>query len=161
MSTTKNLKKKCCYKHWKNITKPINGKECSTFERLTITCTFEELTAQYVLDVLAMRQHIFLLEWQQLQFGDLIKNLKVGEVIMVIDFAKNYSHQSTEEPLSAHWVHMQSTMHPVVVYYKCQCRANVTDEIIHFTADLRHDVFAVEEFEKKLQIKASQNEVHF
>ena len=40
-------------------------------------------------------------------------------------------------------------MHSVVVYYKCQCEATITDEIIHFTADLRHDAFAVEEFEKK------------
>ena len=82
MSTTKNLKKKCCYKHWKNITKTINGKECSAFERLTITCTFEELIDEYVRDVLTMRQHIFHLEWQRLQFGDLIENLKAGEVIM-------------------------------------------------------------------------------
>ena len=40
-------------------------------------------------------------------------------------------------------------MHPVIVYYKCQCRATVTDEIVHFTADLRHDAFAIEEVEKK------------
>ena len=64
MSTTKNLKKKCCYKHWKNITKTINGKECSAFERLTIICTFEELIEEYVCHVLTMRQHIFHLEWQ-------------------------------------------------------------------------------------------------
>ena len=68
---------------------------------------------------------------------------------MVIDFAKNYAHQSTEKPQSAHWDCMLSMMHPVVVYYKCQCRATITDEIIHFTADLRHDAFAIEEFEKK------------
>ena len=94
-----------------------------------------------------MRQHIFHLEWQRLQFGDLIENLKAGEVKMVIDFAINCSHQSTEEPQSAHWDHMQS-MHPVIVY-KCKCGATITDEIIHFTADLRHDAFALEEFEKK------------
>ena len=40
-------------------------------------------------------------------------------------------------------------MHPVVVYYKWQYRATVTNEIIHFTADLRHDAFAIEEFKKK------------
>ena len=62
VSTTKNLKKKCCYKHWKNIMKTINGKECSAFERLTMTCTFKELIEEYVRDVLAMRQHIFHLQ---------------------------------------------------------------------------------------------------
>ena len=64
MLTTKNLKKKCCYKCWKNRTKTIDGKEYSAFERPTITCTFEELIEQYVCDVLAMRQHNFHLEWQ-------------------------------------------------------------------------------------------------
>ena len=68
---------------------------------------------------------------------------------MVIDFAKNYSHQSTEEPQTAHWDHMQSMMHPIAVYYKCQCWATIMDEMIHFTAHLRHDTFAVEEFKKK------------
>ena len=56
--------------------KTINGKECSAFERLTITCTFEELIEKYVHYVLTMRQHIFHLEWQRLQFGDLITHSK-------------------------------------------------------------------------------------
>ena len=75
-------------------------------------------------------------------------NLKEGEVVFVIDFAKNYNHQETEEPQSAHWDHMLSMMHPVVVKYKCQCGKTMTDEIIHFTSDLKHDAYAVEEFER-------------
>ena len=76
-------------------------------------------------------------------------NLKKGEVVFVIDFAKNYNHQETGEPQSAHWDCVQSTMHPVVVKYKCKCGKTMTDEIIHFTADLKHDAYAVEEFERK------------
>ena len=100
-------------------------------------------------DVLQMRQHLFHLEWQQLQYGECVDNLQEGEVVFVIDFAKNYNHQETDEPQSAHWDRMQSTMHPVVVKYKCQCGKTVTDEIIHFTSDLKDDAYAVEEFEKK------------
>ena len=44
---------------------------------------------------------------------------------------------------------MQSTMHPVVVYYKCHCGKTITDKIIHFTSDLKHDAYAVKEFERK------------
>ena len=110
--------------------------------------TFEELIDEYACDVLNMQQLLFHLEWQCLQFGELVENLQTSEVDFVIDFAKNYSHQETDEPQSAHWDHMQSTMHLVVVYYKCHCGKTITDEIIHFTSDLKHDAYALEEFER-------------
>ena len=132
-----------------NTTKEINGKECSAFQGLTVWGSFEELIDEYVCDVLNMQQHLFHLEWQCLQLGELVENLQKGEVVFVIDFAKNYNHQETDEPQSAHWDHMQSTIHPVVVYYKCHCGKTITDEIIHFTSDLMHDANAVEEFERK------------
>ena len=101
-------------------------------------------------DVLSMRLHVFHLEWQRVQFGDLVENLQLGEVFLVIDFMKNYNHQATDEPQSAHWDRMQSTMHPIVAYYKCGCGKTVMDEMIHFTSDLKHDAYAVEEFERKM-----------
>ena len=73
----------------------------------------------------------------------------MGEVVFVIDFAKNYNHKETEEPQSVHWDHMQFMMHPVVVKYKCECGKTMTDEIIHFTSDLKHDAYALEEFKRK------------
>ena len=72
-----------------------------------------------------------------------------GEVLFVIDFAKNFSHVYQDEPQSAHWDRMQSTMHPVVSYYKCACGSTITDELMFFTADLKHDAQAVETFEKR------------
>ena len=111
--------------------------------------TFEELIDEYVCDVLNIWQHVFHLEWQCLQFGELVEDLQKGEVVFVIDFVKKYNHQETDEPQSAHWDCMQSTMHPVVVYYKCHCGKTTMDKIIHFTSDLKHDGYAVEEFERK------------
>ena len=145
----KDLKRKCSWSCWKTTTKTINSKECSTFERLKVWGMLEELIDQYMRDVLQMHQHLFHLEWQWLQSGELVDNLKEGEVVFVIDFVKNYNHQETEEPQSAHWDCMQSMMHPVVVKYKCQCGKTVTDKIIHFTSDLKHNTYAVEEFERK------------
>ena len=104
-----------------NTTTKINGKECSAFEWLTVWGTFEELIDEYVCDVLNMQQHLFHLEWQHLQSGQLVEDLQKGEVVFVIDFVKNYNHQETDGPQSAQSDYMQSTMHPVVVYYKCHC----------------------------------------
>ena len=112
--------------------------------------TFEDLINLYVSDVLSMRQHLFHLEWQRLQFCDLVENLQLGEVLLVIDFMKNYNHQATDEPQSSHWDRMQSAMHPVITYYKCGCGKTVIDEMIHFTSDLKHDAYAVKEFERKM-----------
>ena len=97
-----------------------------------------------------MRQHLFHLKWQRLQFGDLVENLQLGEVLLVIDFMKNYNHKATDEPQSAHWDRMQSTMDPVIAYYKCRCGKTVTDEMIHFTSDLKQNACMVEEFERKM-----------
>ena len=54
--------------------------------------TFEELIDEYVCDVLNMQQHLFHLEWQHLQSGQLVEDLQKGEVVFVIDFVKNYNH---------------------------------------------------------------------
>ena len=83
----------------------------------------------------------------------------------MIDFVRNYAHWYDGEPQSAHWTRMQSTMHPVVSYYKCTtegCKATVTDEVLHFTSDLRQDGFAVQEFEKRTiqHLKDSKIPIH-
>ena len=78
----KDLKRKCSWSHWKTTTKTINGKECLAFERLKVWGMLEGLIDQYVCDVLHMCQHLFHLEWQWLQFGELVDNLKEGEVVL-------------------------------------------------------------------------------
>ena len=39
-ASNKDLKSKCSWKHWKNTTKMVNGKQCSAFERITTWGTF-------------------------------------------------------------------------------------------------------------------------
>ena len=148
--SNKDLKRKCSWKHWKNTTKMVNGKQYSAFEKITTWGTFEDFINQYVSDLLSMRQQLFCLKWQRLQFGDLVEKLQLGEVLLEIDFMKNYNHKATDKPQSAHWDRMQSMMHPVIAYYKCGCGKTMMDKMIHFTSDLKHDAFAVEEFEKKM-----------
>ena len=129
--------------------KTINNKRCSAFERDTETNPFKELLQQYLHDVCTMHTHLFHLEWQIMQFGNLIETIQEGEVLFVIDFAKNFSHVFQDEPQSAHWDRMQSTMYPLVSYYKCICGSTITDELMFFTADLKHNAQAIENFEKR------------
>ena len=83
-----------------------------------------------------------------MQFSLIIDTLKHGEVVFVIDFSRNFAHVFQDEPQSAHWDRMQSTMHPCVAYYKCKCDSTMMDEMIHFSPNLKHDTHAVDAFEQ-------------
>ena len=72
----KDLRRKCSWGHWKTTTKTINSKECSAFERPKVWGMLEELINQSVCDVLQMCQHLFHLERQWLQYGELVDILR-------------------------------------------------------------------------------------
>ena len=58
-------------------------------------------------------------------------NLRKGDIFMIIDFVQNYVHKGQNEIHSAHWTQKQTTVHPIVVYYKCleeSCKKNVKEE---------------------------------
>ena len=54
-----------------------------------------------------------------------------------------------DEPHGVHWDHSQMVIHPIVNYYLDNSGNLVTEEHIMLTDDLRHDKFAVREFECK------------
>ena len=51
-------------------------------------------------------------------FDEHIKNLKPGECIMLCDFGMNYSHIHMDETQSEFWCHIQTTVFPVICYYR-------------------------------------------
>ena len=114
-----NWQRSLHWNRWQNKNKTVNDKLCSAFEKVSAPGNFRGLIEQYRCDVHTIRTHLFHLEWQRMQFGLIIDTLKHGEAVFVIDFARNFTHVSQDEPQSAHWDRMQSTMHPCVAYYKC------------------------------------------
>ena len=135
---------------WQSVKKEVNGKECSAFERGRYSGTAEELLQLYAEDSHDMPLHLLNQEWQRKNYCENRRKLKKGEILMVIDFAKNYAHVSQNEPQSAHWDRRQTTMHPICVNFRCteeNCNEIVTLEMVCFTEDLKHDSFAVKTFE--------------
>lgn len=70
------------------------------------------------------------------------QNLKDDEVMVLMDFAENYSCVIQDEIQSHHWNHTQVTIHPFVIYKK------ENDEVSHrsfviISDSLQHDVYAV------------------
>ena len=97
-----------------------------------------------------MPLHLLNQEWQRRNYCENRRKLKQGQILMVIDFAKNYAHVSQNEPQSAHWDRRQTTMHPICINFRCtedNCNELVTLEMVCFTEDLKHDSPAVKTFE--------------
>ena len=147
-----DFEKNVTWHKWKSVKKIVNGKECTGFERVSITSTINKLLEAYSKECRDMPLHLLTMEWQRRMYCEQRDTLQKGDLQMVIDYAKNYSHISQNEPQSAHWDRKQSTLHPIAATFPCPeeaCCDIVTDEIVCISPDLKHDVFGVEEFLSK------------
>ena len=80
-----------------------------------------------------------------------------------MDFAQNYVHKRQNGIHGAHWTQKQTTVHPIVVYYKCleeSCKQNVKEEVMCLSDDLRHDGFVVNNFIEKAIQHLKEKKVH-
>ena len=91
-----------------------------------------------------MAEHAFMAYWNYCQYKQAKKNILVGDVIFVHDFAQNYLCQHQKEVQGLHWSHEQVTIMPTVVHYRCpKCHQLTTHDIVHITDDLKHDALLV------------------
>ncbi|PIK53459.1 hypothetical protein BSL78_09645 [Apostichopus japonicus] len=94
--------------------------------------------------------HLFEAIWQQRQFWSVIRSPPTLSVVIVMDFAENFSCITQNEVQSAHWTKMMVTLHPMVGYYKCHadgCSQGTVREAIHIVSeDMIHDTHAVTHF---------------
>ena len=91
-----------------------------------------------------MTEHSFMALWNYVQFKEARRNISVGYVIFVHDFAQNYLCEQHNEAQGLHWVHKQVTMVATVAHYHCvKCEQLVTHEIVHISDDLKHNAHLV------------------
>ena len=123
--------------------------------------TVAELLSQFVNSVNHMSVHIFHFHWQAFQFDECKKQLQDGDVFLIMDFATNYSHHKQDEVHGAFWCRKQTTLHPIIAYYPCQCKCGhlVCDEIMILSNDLKHESFAVNTFIEKALTHLRDNKV--
>ena len=62
--------------------------------------------------------HSFIAKYQSNYLRECKENLEENEVIILRDFAENYSFVVQDEVQGFHWNNLQCTLHPVAVYYK-------------------------------------------
>jgi hypothetical protein len=150
-----DMSKVVVWHKWMNIKRSAHDKrKGKKFSKVFFSDTLEELLDTYTRSLMKMSTHIFNFRWQGSQFEECKKNLQYGDVLMVMDFAQNFTHKVQDEPQGAHWHRTQTTLHPIVCYFRCpmdSCNSNVTDEVLMISPDLLHDNHAVETFFQKVR----------
>ena len=123
--------------------------------------TIAELLSRFINSVNHMSIHLFHFRWQAFQFDECKKQLQDGDILLIMDFATNYSHHKQDEVHDAFWCRKQTTLHPTIAYYPCPCKCGhlVCDEIMILSNDLKHDSFAVNTFVEKALTHLRENKV--
>ena len=123
------------------------GSKSKKLDLITYDGTKKELINWYLKDLKGMSYHLFSCHWNYSQFVYCRENLKPGQLLQVLDFGQNYINITK----ISHKVFIGITirlLHLIVNYYLDDNGKMVTEEHLMISDDLRHDKFAVREFEK-------------
>ena len=85
---------------------------------------------------------MFFISRSQYQYQNKLKgNFKYIEVIILGDFAENFSFIVQDEIQECHWNKKQFSWYPIVLYYRKENKSDSTSALICFISDdLKHDV---------------------
>lgn len=97
------------YKQWLNVDRG---------DISIVTKPISDFITEYCHQLTILKTHHFINSQQQNFLDELKTNLKENECVVLMDFAQNYSHVVQNSIQSQFFNMRQSTLHPVVVYYK-------------------------------------------
>lgn len=103
---------------WKRVPLQDKGKTKMIMKVVSSTMTKEKFLQYMEQQITDFTQHVQRVWRQYAESLKIKKNLTVDEVVVIMDFAENYSCKSVNEIQSAYWNQNAVTLHPVVFYYK-------------------------------------------
>ncbi len=127
------------YHKWKSVDVPRQTKKRSDNPmtdtvkrqvRQSNTTTLGNLVRSYLDAVIALSMHIFIASWQWGQYRQTKQTMRPGTLVTVRDFAMNYLNIFQDKPSEAHWDHEQTTIFPVMNWYRC-AKANCPHVVMH------------------------------
>ena len=138
-----------------------NTKKKRVIDKIRYRGPLAQLLTKFIRSVNAMSTHLFHFRWQAMQFDECKKQLREGDVMLVMDFSTNYSHHRQGEVHGAFWCRKQTTLHPIITYYPCpqKCDQLVCDEIMLVSSDVKHDSFAVDTYVDKALSHLKENRI--
>ena len=118
---------------------------------VTITQTADIFVDSLVEYLLKLRKHDFIAKEQAAFLVEKKSSLQEGEIVVLGDFAENYSFVIQDAVQGFHWNNTQATIHPFVAYYYDAVRGDVCFlNFVIISDSLTHDSVAVHCFVKKL-----------
>ena len=118
----------------------------------TLTKTREDFVDSLVENLLKLRRHDFIAKQQASFLVETKSKLKEGEVVVLGDFADNYSFVIQDAVQGFHWNNDQAIIHSFVVYHHrtpAQDRIDLLNFVV-ISDSLVHDAMAVHCFVRKL-----------
>ena len=109
--------------------------------------TYKGLIEYYIQLIENMSRHSFLASWNYHHYLQCRKNIEIGELLSVLDYAQNYLCVHQNEVQALHWSHAQVTIHPFALSYRCPidgCDEIVLHEVVAISDDLKHDAHLVQ-----------------
>ena len=121
--------------------------------------TLEQLWQEYFNASDFYTRHWFHFKWQVNQFEKLKHKLRMGEVVMVMDFAQNVAHAPQNEVQGYIWHRQSSMLHPIVCYFRCKyCQTLVTTEIVFISDHKTKNASTVNFFERQAILQLQSEE---
>lgn len=157
-----DLDLKVVWRKWRNytFTNTETGEVEKSFGLRWHEGRLSDLLSEYLTMSNFYTRHMFHYKWQVNQFEYLKSRLKVGEVLMVMDFAQNVAHAPQREVQTNLWYRETSMMHPIVCYYRCKyCSQLITEEIVFISNYKSKNSSTVHYFEKQAVLHLRANRV--
>lgn len=115
----------------------------------TISKSVNEFIEEFCSNLKLLKRHDYIAKHQSQFCAEKKRTLGDGEMLILADFAENYSFILQDAAQGFHWNNAQATLHPFVCYYKDE------EELKHLNAViisdcLHHDTIAVHLFQKKV-----------
>lgn len=130
----------------------ITFKQWTTVDRTQLTS--QQLPVSEFIDLLSSKlltliPHHYISHSQSSYLKKRKELINKNEVIILMDFAENYSFHVQDEAQGYHWTHQTCTVHPVVCYYKTEENVLKHTSICFLSEDMQHDVVMVYSIQQK------------
>jgi hypothetical protein len=108
----------------------------------TVVKKIDDFLSEFFQCIKLYQHHAFITRAQSTFYSDTKQDIKEGEVLVVCDFAENYSFVVQDEIQSFHWNKEISTVHPFLAYYKTGTIINHVNFVVISECNT-HDTVAV------------------
>eukprot|EP00795_Rhopilema_esculentum_P005762 gene5762-11041_t len=115
----------------------------------TITMSTDDFIMTLTENLQQLKRHGFIARMQATYYRDAKEDLKLGELLLVCDFAENYFFALQDTAQSFHGNNMQATLHPFVTYHPLPVKEDTTTNL---------KCTSLDEYDKKERLLSARSE---